>query len=188
MKKIALLSFMLVMALVVALAAQAPGGGGPPAGAGGAPGGRGGGQGGPGGGGRGGRGAPVPPAPPALQTVADAVVAAINMKDSAALTKMLAMDCVYLDEDGHAPPCTVAVTRLMSGTDAKMFAISDSHGQMLNDTAAWLSFNYTLSETFRGGPKTLTGTTTMALKKAGNDWTVSLMHTALKQTVAGITQ
>jgi hypothetical protein len=71
---------------------------------------------------------------------------------------------------------------------SKVFATSDSHGQMLDDNAAWVSFNYTLAETFRGSPKTLTGTTTLALKKAGNDWVVSLMHTALKQTVAGITQ
>src|SRR6185436_9653868 len=98
------------------------------------------------------------------------------------------MDCVYLDEDGHAPPCTVAVTRLMAGTGPKVFAMSDSHGQLLNDNAAWVSFNYTLAETFRGAPKTLTGTTAIALKKVGNDWVVSLMHTALKQTVAGITQ
>jgi hypothetical protein len=185
MKKIGLMSFVLIAAFAIALSAQAPAGaGGQGGGAG-----RGGGQG--GGGGRGGgagRGAPAPAAPAPLQAFADTLAAAINKQDSAAMTKMLAMDALYLDEDGHAIPATVWVMRLTTGTPAKVFAISGSHGQMLDDNTGWVSFNYTLAETFQNAPKTLSGTASMVLKKAGADWSILMVHGALKQNVAGVTQ
>jgi hypothetical protein len=185
MKKIGLMSFVLIAAFAIALSAQAPAGaGGQGGGAG-----RGAGQG--GGGGRGGgagRGAPAPAAPAPLQAFADTLAAAINKQDSAAMTKMLAMDALYLDEDGHAIPATVWVMRLTTGTPAKVFAISGSHGQMLDDNTGWVSFNYTLAETFQNAPKTLSGTASMVLKKAGADWSILMVHGALKQNVAGVTQ
>jgi hypothetical protein len=185
MKKIGLMSFVLIAAFAITLSAQAPAGaGGQGGGAG-----RGGGQG--GGGGRGGgagRGAPAAAAPAPLQAFADTLAAAVNKQDAAALTKMLAMDALYLDEDGHAIPATVWVMRLTTGTPAKVFAISGSHGQMLDDNTGWVSFNYTLAETFQNAPKTLSGTASMVLKKAGTDWSILMVHGALKQSVAGVTQ
>ncbi len=186
MKRIVLLSFVLILAFAVVIAAQGQGGGA--AGAGGGRGGGQGGAGGRGGGQGGGRGAGVPAAPAPLQAVADAIAAAINKQDAAALTKMLAMDAPYLDEDGHAIPATVWVMRLTTGTPAKTFAIAmnSSHGAMLDDNSAWLSFNYTLTE---GTPsKNLTGTASFALKKSGADWTIAMIHGALTQHVAGLTQ
>jgi hypothetical protein len=186
MKKIGLMSFVLIAAFAIALSAQAPAGAGGGQGGGA---GRGGGQG--GGGGRGGgagRGAGAPAAPAPLQAFADTLAAAINKQDSAAMTKMLAMDALYLDEDGHAIPATVWLMRLTTGTPAKVFAISGSHGQMLDDNTGWVSFNYTLAETFQNAPKTLSGTASMVLKKAGADWTILMVHGALKQSVAGVTQ
>jgi hypothetical protein len=186
MKKIGLMSFVLIAAFAIALSAQAPAGAGGGQGGGA---GRGGGQG--GGGGRGGgagRGAGAPAAPAPLQAFADTLAAAINKQDSAAMTKMLAMDALYLDEDGHAIPATVWVMRLTTGTPAKVFAISGSHGQLLDDNTGWVSFNYTLAETFQNAPKTLSGTASMVLKKAGADWTILMVHGALKQSVAGVTQ
>jgi hypothetical protein len=186
MKKIGLMSFVLIAAFAIALSAQAPAGAGGGQGGGA---GRGGGQG--GGGGRGGgagRGAGAPAAPAPLQAFADTLAAAINKQDSAAMTKMLAMDALYLDEDGHAIPATVWLMRLTTGTPAKVFAISGSHGQLLDDNTGWVSFNYTLAETFQNAPKTLSGTASMVLKKAGADWSILMVHGALKQNVAGVTQ
>jgi hypothetical protein len=186
MKKIGLMSFVLIAAFAIALSAQAPAGAGGGQGGGA---GRGGGQG--GGGGRGGgagRGAGAPAAPAPLQAFADTLAAAVNKQDAAALTKMLAMDALYLDEDGHAIPATVWVMRLTTGTPAKVFAISGSHGQLLDDNTGWVSFNYTLAETFQNAPKTLSGTASMVLKKAGADWSILMVHGALKQSVAGVTQ
>jgi ketosteroid isomerase-like protein len=187
MKKIGLMSFVLVVALAVAMTAQAPAGGGAPAGAPGGGRGQGGGGGGRGAGG-GGRGAGTPVAPPALQAFADGLAAAINKQDAAALTKMTAMDAVYLDEDGHAPPISAWIMNLTSGTPAKTFTIAMAHGQMLDDNSAWVSFNYTLTGSPRGGAKPLTGTASLALKKVGNDWMIAMVHGALKQSVAGVTQ
>ena len=188
MKKFGLMSFVLIVSLAIALAAQAPAAGGAPQGGGGGGRGAGGGGGRGGAGGGAGRGAAAPAAPAPLQAFADTLAAAVNKQDAAALTKMLAMDALYLDEDGHAIPATVWATRITTGTPAKVFAISGSHGQMLDDNTAWVSFNYTLAETFQNAPKTLSGTASMVLKKAGTDWTILMVHGALKQNVAGVTQ
>jgi ketosteroid isomerase-like protein len=148
----------------------------------------GGGRGGPGGGGGNRGGGAAAAAPAALQTIADSIVAAVNKQDAAALTKMLAMDALYLDEDGHAIPATAWATRLTTGTPAKMMTINQSHGAMLDDNTAWLSFNFTLAETFQNAPKNVTGTASFALKKSGADWTIAMIHGALTQHVAGLTQ
>jgi len=140
-----------------------------------------------GGGGRGGgRGnmPQVPPAPQPLQDIANKIADAINKQDAATITKMVAPDCVYLDEDGHAPPVARWVTNLTSGN--KKMEISAIHGQMTDD-AAWLSFNFAVTETFQGNPKTIKGTATMALKKSGSDWMLQMVHGSFFQKVAGIT-
>jgi hypothetical protein len=163
MKRIVSLSFVLLLVLAIAIVSQGQGRGG-------------------------GRGAAAPPAPAPLQAVADAIAAAINSQNSAALTKMLTMDALYLDEDGHAIPASVWATMRLTGTPGKMFTIDSSHGGMLDDNSAWLSFNYKLSETFQGAPKNITGTVSIALKKSGTDWTIAMIHGAMTQKVAGITQ
>ena len=126
----------------------------------------------------------VPPAPAELNDIANKIADAINKQDSATINKMVASDCVYLDEDGHAPPVARWVTNLTSG--GKKIDISAVHGQIMGD-AAWLSFNYAVSETFQGNPKTIKGTATMALKKSGADWMLQMVHGSFFQKVAGIT-
>jgi ketosteroid isomerase-like protein len=144
------------------------------------------GRGGRGGGGRGGgRGAAAPEAPAPYLELANNIVAAVNGQDADALSAMLAADTLYLDEDGHAIPASVWVMRL-TGT-AKEMAISDTHGQMWGDTG-WLSFNYTLGETFQGNPATLRGTASMVLRNNAGSWQIAMVHGALEQHVAGLTQ
>jgi hypothetical protein len=76
------------------------------------------------------------------------------------------------------------VTKLTSS--GKKIEISGTHGQVMDD-AAWLSFNYVVSETFQGNPKSIKGTATFVLKKSGADWTIHMVHGAFFQKVAGIT-
>lgn len=139
-----------------------------------------------GGGGRGMRGnmPQVPAAPQPLMDIANKVADSINKQDAATLNKMLSPDCVYLDEDGHAPAVSRWVTNLTSG--GKKIEISSTHGQIMDD-AAWLSFNYAVSETFQGNPKTIKGTATMVLKKSAGDWMIQMIHGSFFQKVAGIT-
>ena len=129
----------------------------------------------------------VPPATGPMLDIANKLVEAINKQDAAALQKMVAPDAVYLDEDGHAPPVAAWINRLTMGTPAKQMTISGTHGQMW-DNAGWVSFNYTLAETFQGQPKTLRGTASVVVKKApSGDWLIQLVHGALEQKVAGLT-
>jgi len=164
MKKItvvlAILSLLLASLLVLA---QAP-----------APGARGGGQ----------RGPQVPPATGPMLDLANKIADAINKHDADALTKMIAPDAVYLDEDGHAPPIARWVTQLTA--PGKKIEISSTHGQLL-DNAGWVSFNYVVGETFQGNPKNLKGTASIVAKKGpGGDWMIQLVHGALYQKVAGL--
>ena len=130
----------------------------------------------------------TPAATGAMLHLAHNLADAINKQDAAALEKMLAPDAVYLDEDGHAPPARAWVRKLTSGTTPKHIAISASHGQMWGD-AGWVSFNYSLTEQFRGEPKTLKGTASIVARKvADGDWQIKMIHGALEQKVAGITQ
>jgi ketosteroid isomerase-like protein len=131
------------------------------------------------------RGMPqVPAASGPMLDVANKIADAINNKDADTLSKMLASDVVYLDEDGHAPPASGWVTKLTTGE--KKIAISSTHGQMFGDTG-WVSFNYEVTETFQGQPKTVKGTASLVLKKDGADWKIQLIHGALYQKVAGLT-
>lgn len=130
----------------------------------------------------------TPPATGEMLHIANQLVEAINKQDAAELEKMLAPDAVYLDEDGHAPPARAWVHKLTTGTAAKHITISSTHGQMWGD-AGWVSFNYDLTEDFHGQPKTLTGTASIVVEKAADgDWQIQMIHGALEQKVAGITQ
>jgi ketosteroid isomerase-like protein len=130
----------------------------------------------------------TPPATGPMLNLANHLVDAINKQDTTTLQKMLASDAVYLDEDGHAPPARVWIHKLATGTPAKQIAISATHSQMWDD-AGWVSFNYTLAESLQGQPKTVEGTASIVVKKtASGDWQIQLIHGALKQKVAGLTQ
>ena len=130
---------------------------------------------------------PLPAATGPMLDIATRLVDGINKKDAASLQKMVAPDAVYLDEDGHALPVMAWINKLTMGTAAKKIEISGTHSQMW-DTAGWVSFNYTLAETFQNQPKTLRGTASIAVKKAASgDWLIQLVHGALEQKVAGLT-
>jgi ketosteroid isomerase-like protein len=141
-------------------------------------------------GGKGGgmRGPRTPPASGPMLDLANKLVEAINKQDAETLQKMLTTDAVYLDEDGHAPPAQAWIRKLATGTPPKQLAISSTHSQMWDDTG-WVSFNYELTESLQGQPKTVKGTASIvARKSAGGDWQIQLVHGALYQKVAGITQ
>lgn len=130
----------------------------------------------------------TPPASGPMLDLANQLTEAINKQDAATLQKMLAADAVYLDEDGHAPPAQAWIRKLATGTPPKQLTISSTHSQMWEDTG-WVSFNYELTETVQGQPKTVKGTASiLARKLAGGDWQIQLVHGALYQKVAGITQ
>lgn len=130
----------------------------------------------------------IAPATGAMLDLANQLVDAINKQDTATLEKMLAPDAVYLDEDGHAPPARAWIHKLAMDTPPRHITISATHGQMWDD-AGWVSFNYELSESLNGQPKTLVGTASVVARKmADGNWKIVLVHGALKQKVAGITQ
>lgn len=133
----------------------------------------------------GGRGPAVPDAPPEMLNVANRIVEAINTQDSDALQAMLAADAVYLDEDGHALPPAIWAMRLTGGETANQMTISATHGQVFGDTG-WVSFNYTL-QTPDPQPVTLRGTASLVLRMTGGNWRIQLVHGALEQHVAGLT-
>lgn len=134
------------------------------------------------------RGPRIPPATGAMLNLANQLADAVNKQDAAALEKFLAPDAVFLDEDGHAPPARVWVRKLTAGTAPKHIEISETHGQAWDDSG-WVSFNYTLTEQYQGQPKTLKGTASIVAEKtASGDWQIKMIHGALDQRVAGITQ
>jgi ketosteroid isomerase-like protein len=169
MKKIPVVFTMFVLAMAcTGLFAQQPMGGGA--------------------GGRRMRGPRTPPATGPMLDLANKLVDAINKQDTGTLQKMMAPDAVYLDEDGHAPPARAWINKLATGTPPKHIEISATHSQMWGD-AGWVSFNYILTEDLHGEPKTLKGTASIVVKKAADgDWQIQLVHGALEQKVAGITQ
>lgn len=134
---------------------------------------------------RGGMRMGIPAATGPMLHIANQLVNAINHQDGAKLQKMLAPDAVYLDEDGHAPPARFWVRKLTASK--KQITISATHSQMWGD-AGWVSFNYSLTEDYQGKPKTLVGTASIVCRKTAGQWRIQLVHGALKQTVAGITQ
>ncbi len=130
----------------------------------------------------------TPPASGPMLDLANKLVEAINKQDTTTLQKLLAADAVYLDEDGHAPPAAAWIRKLVTATPPKQIAISSTHSQMW-DNAGWVSFNYELTETVQDQPKTVKGTASIvARKSADGDWQIQLVHGALYQKVAGITQ
>ena len=131
----------------------------------------------------------APPTPAALEEIANKVVDAINRQDAAALTSMVAPDAIYLDEDGHAPPVARWIQRLTTGAPPKKLTISGMRGQMW-DNGGWVSFNYVLSEQLNNAPFNVKGTASIVVKKPAGaaNWQIALIHGALEQKVAGITQ
>src|SRR5580692_11330565 len=78
--------------------------------------------------GRGGRGG----APPFTGPVADMVnmiITALNNQDAAYLTKVVAPDAVWADEDGHMIPATAWVNRLMTAKPVKKITLTGLRGQ-----------------------------------------------------------
>jgi ketosteroid isomerase-like protein len=129
---------------------------------------------------------PMPAATGPMLDAANSIVDAINKKDAAGLQKMAAPDAVYLDEDGHALPVMAWINKLTGGAQAKQMTITQTHSQMW-DNAGWVSFNYTLAETYQGQPKALKGTASVVLKKAASgDWQITLVHGALEQHVPNL--
>jgi hypothetical protein len=125
-------------------------------------------------GGRGGRGAPPPPATGPIADQVNAIVDAINKQDTAFLTKSITADALWLDEDGHMPPASAWIPRILDGRPKKMTMSNLRVGQPTPDTG-WAAFNYTL-ETPAGN---ITGTNSMLFRKNGNDWQAVLVHAAV---------
>ncbi|HEY2382828.1 MAG TPA: hypothetical protein VGK48_16760 [Terriglobia bacterium] len=134
-----------------------------------------------------GRGAPPPPPPAPMMDLANKVVDAVNKQDTMALQKLVTADAVYLDEDGHQPPVSAWIMRLTTGTPAKKMEVTGIRGQMWDD-GGWFSFNYTLSENFKEKPVMIKGTASFVVKKNGPDWQITMVHGALEQHIAGMTQ
>ena len=135
-----------------------------------------------GGGGRGGGRGRGPAAPPLTGPVADEVnmiISALNNQDAAYLQKVVAMDAVWLDEDGHMLPAGVWINRLMQAKPAKKITINNLVGQTW-DGGAWAAFSYTLDETTNAGAANqMKGTNSMTFKKVGNDLQVAVIHAAV---------
>ena len=105
------------------------------------------------GGGRGGRGGGLPAPPTLTGPVADmvnAIVTAVNNQDAAYLQKVVAMDAIWVDEDGHFLPAGIWVNRLMQAKPAKKMAMTNLTGATW-DNGAWAAFRYTLDETTAAG-------------------------------------
>jgi ketosteroid isomerase-like protein len=140
-----------------------------------APEGRGQGQGqGRGGGGRGG-GLPAPLTGPVADMV-NAIVTALNNQDAAYLQKVVAMDAIWVDEDGHFLPAGIWVNRLMQAKPAKKMAMTNLTGATW-DNGAWAAFRYTLDETTSAdAPNQMKGSASLTFKKNGADWQVVMIH------------
>lgn len=130
------------------------------------------------------RGAPMPPTPQAMQDVANRIVQMVNSQNADGLTAMTAEGALYLDEDGHGIPASVWINKL-TGTQKQM-EISAVHGEVMGNTG-WVSFNYTLGETFQGQNVALRGTASLVLQQTNGNWMIHMVHGALEQHVAGLT-
>lgn len=159
MKKLSVFSLPLLVGLMaVALMAQGPGGGARGPGAGGQ---RGAGRG-------GGRGAAAPPATGPIADATNKIIDAINKQDADAIGKMLAMDAILADEDGHVGiPASAWAQRLTSSP--KKVAITGLRVGDLTD-GGWAVFSYTLDEkTAQGADNQMKGTSSIVFKKNGAD-------------------
>jgi ketosteroid isomerase-like protein len=132
----------------------------------------------------------TPPATGAMLDLANQLAEAINKGDAAALQKMMADDAVYLDEDGHAPAVARWIGKITTnaeGAPPKKIEISSTHGGTWENTG-WVSFNYVVSETFKGEPKNVRGTASLVARKgSAGDWKIQMIHGALYQRVEGLT-
>ena len=131
------------------------------------------------------RGAPPPPVPQQMQDAANRIVTLVNAQDAAGLEAMTAEGALYLDEDGHAPPVTAWIGRITGGDAPKQLEISGMRGQVMGNTG-WVSFNYTLNETFEDAPVQLMGTASIVLQQTGGRWMIQMVHGALEQHVRAI--
>jgi len=61
---------------------------------------------------------------------------------------MAAPDAMCLDEDGHTLPVMVRINKLTMGAAPQEMMIVQTHGQLF-DYIGWVSFNYTLAETYQ---------------------------------------
>jgi ketosteroid isomerase-like protein len=169
MKRSILVIVLVIVALTGSALAQAPQGGG------------GGGRGAGGGGGQGrggGRGAAAPFTGPVADMV-NMIITALNNQDAAYLTKVVAPDAVWADEDGHMVPATAWVNRLMQAKPVKKITLTGLRG-LAWDNGAWAAFSYTMDETTAAGaPNQMKGTNSMTFKKTGDDWQVVLVHAAV---------
>ncbi len=133
-----------------------------------------------GGQGRGGRPNIFAPAATATGPIADvmnAVVTAFNNRDMAFFQKTIASDAVWLDEDGHHLLGTVWINRLLSANPPRKLSITNLRTSNW-DTAGWAGFNYVIE-----GTSQVKGTNSMLFKKAGNDWQIVLIHSAVDTTI-----
>ena len=131
------------------------------------------------------RGAPPPSVPQAMQDAANRIVELVNSQNANGLETMTAEGALYLDEDGHALPVTAWIGKITGGELAKELAISGMRGQVMGNTG-WVSFNYTLNETFENAPVVLTGTASVVLQQVGGNWMIQMVHGALEQHVRAI--
>ena len=106
----------------------------------------------------------------------NAIVTAINNQDAAYLQKVVAMDAIWVDEDGHFLPAGIWVNRLMQAKPAKKMAMTNLTGATW-DNGAWAAFRYTLDETTAAGAANqMKGSASLTFKKNGNDWQVAMIH------------
>lgn len=135
---------------------------------------------------RGGRGAGVPEATGDMLNLANQIAAAVNARDTDALTAMLTADAVYLDEDGHAVPPAVWAMRMTTGEGEKHIEISSTHSQTWDDTG-WVSFNFTFTEAYQGQPASIRGIASVVAHRIDGAWKIAMIHGAFEQHVAGFT-
>ena len=121
----------------------------------------------------------APPATPSgpIADMVNSILTAFNNRDTAYLTKIIAPDAVWLDEDGHHLLAMVWMNRLMSANPQKKLSITNLRvGNW--DTSGWAGFNYVLQ-----GTNQVKGTNTLVFKKNGNDWQIVLIHAAVDTAI-----
>src|SRR5438876_583602 len=97
----------------------------------------------------------APPATPSgpIADMVNSILTAFNNRDTAYLTKIIAPDAVWLDEDGHHLLAMVWMNRLMSANPQKKLSITNLRvGNW--DTSGWAVINHGVDEDLhmsRGG-------------------------------------
>ena len=114
--------------------------------------------------------AQAPAATGPIADLANAGIDAINKNDAAYFESHLAADVVWFDEDGHAIAGKDRVLAFMKRgllTGAKEVTMT---GLKVGEN--WAGYQYAID----GGRK---GTQTVAYKKVGNDWQITMIHGAV---------